>query len=108
MQDRIFKKSKIIDLVEAQGKTTDSISQRLVNLEELINKQESRNDNVIYAVLIASILIVGSVAIEVIISNKNDMQFYAGLEKSIHEQNLKVQDFNNKIDNLKIRNPYLK
>ena len=111
MQDRPLKKSEIVDLVEAQGKTTDDISQRLVNLEELISKQESRNKEILYAVLFAFLFVIGTVVVDVVLfnaSNKRDAQFYSGLEKDIYEQNLKVQDLNNKVDNVKIRNPYLK
>jgi len=108
MSDRIPKNSELVDKIEAQGKTTDSISQRLVNLEELINKQESKNDNIIYAVLVAPVLILVTVATEVILSNRKDAQFYSSLEKDIYEQSLKIQDLSNKVDNVRVRNPYLK
>jgi DNA mismatch repair protein MutS len=49
---------------------------------------------------VAFLFIVGTVAIEVIISDKCDASFYSGLEKDIYDQNLKVQDLNNKFDNL--------
>ncbi len=120
MPDRPLKKSEIFDLVEAQGKTTDDISQRLVKIESadisqrlvkiesLVEKQDSKNQNIVIGVVVAFILVVGTVAVEVILSNRGDAQFYSGLEKDIYEQNLRVQDLNNKVDNVKIRNPYLK
>ena len=80
----------------------------MVKIEKLVDKQDSKNQNIILGVLVAFILIVVTVAIEVILSNKTDNQFYFDLEKNIYEQNLKVQDLNNKMDNIKIRNPYLK
>ena len=80
----------------------------MVKIEKLVDKQDSKNQNIILGVLVAFILIVVTVAIEVILSNKTDSQFYFDLEKNIYEQNLKVQDLNNKMDNIKIRNPYLK
>jgi hypothetical protein len=101
-------KKEIVSLVEAQANSIDSISERLVKAENLINKQDSKNQNIILGVLIAFIFIVGTVAVEVIISNKKDSQFYSGLQKDIYEQNLKIQDLNNNFNNLKIRNPYLK
>ncbi|MEK7152052.1 MAG: hypothetical protein AAB773_01350 [Patescibacteria group bacterium] len=101
-------KRDIVSLVEAQAKSIDSISERLVKIENLVDKQDSKNQNVITGVVIAFILIVGTVAIEVILSNKADHRFYSSLEKDTYEQNLKVQDLNNKVDNIKIRNPYLK
>ncbi len=108
-------KKEIVYLVEAQAKSIDSISERFTRIENLVNSQESRNDkqenrnrDVMIAVLVAFVLIVGSVAVSVIISNRKDNQFYSGLEKDVYNQNLKLQDLNNKVDNLKIRNPYLK
>ena len=101
-------KKDLVDLVQAQAKSIDSMSSRLVKVEILVEKQESRNQNIIIAVLIAFILIVGTVAVEVIISNKKDSQFYYQLEKDVYEQNLKVQDLSNALGNIKARNPYLK
>ena len=101
-------KKEIINLVEAQAESIDSISKRLVKAEALIDKQESRNRNIIIGVVVAVVLIVATVAVEVLLSNRSDMQFYSQLEKNIYDQNLKIQDLNNILGNLKIRNPYLK
>ncbi len=115
MIDRPLKKADIVDLVEAQGKTTDEIAQNLVDVtrrlksvESLIEKQDSKNLNIIVGVVVAFIFIIGTVAVEVMLSNEKDGQFYSNLEKDIYEQNLKVQDLSNKVENIKIRNPYLK
>ncbi len=108
MADFLPKKKEIIGLVEAQAKLIDSITERLSGTERLVEKQETRNYGVIIGVLVGTGLVVASVAVSVIISNKADKQFYSGLEKDRYEQNLKVQDLSNKVDNLKIRNPYLK
>lgn len=108
MADFIPTKKEIVGLVEAQATSIDSISGRLVEIENLVNKQDSKNQNIIVGVLIAFIIIVVTVAVQVVISNKTDNQFYSGLEKNIYEQDLRVQDLNNKVDNIKVRNPYLK
>lgn len=115
MVDSIPTKKEIVGLVEAQANSIDDVSKRFSKIESLVNtqefrneKQESRNHSVMIAVLIAFILIVGSVAVSVIISNKKDAQFYSNLEKNIYEQNIKVQDLNNQVSNIKIRNSYLK
>lgn len=115
MAENTPSKREIVYLVEAQANSIDDISKRFYRVESLVNnqesrneKQESRNRDITIAVLVAFVLIVGSVAVSVIMSNKKDAEFYSSLEKSIYEQNLKVQDLNNKVDNLKIRNPYLK
>lgn len=108
MADSIPTKKDIVKLVDAQANTIDSISERLVKIENLIDKQDSRNQNVITGVLIASVLIVLTVAVQIIISNKTDKQFYSELGNNISEQNLKVQDLSNQVYNIKARNPYIK
>jgi hypothetical protein len=108
MPEIVPTKKDLVKLVDAQATTIDSISERLVKLENLIDKQDSRNQNVITGVLIAAVLIVLTVAIQILCANKTDKQFYSNLEKNILDQNLKVQDLNNRVDNFKIRNPYLK
>lgn len=108
MADPIPSKKEIVSLVEAQAKSTDSISERLVKVENLVEKQDSKNQNILIGVLVALVLIVVTVAVEVILSNKKDSEFYSRLEKGIYDQNLKIQDLNNKVDNIKIRNSYLK
>jgi hypothetical protein len=109
MTDIIPTKKEIVGLVEAQANSIDDISKRFYIIENLVNtqefrneKQEKRNQNITIAVLVAFILIVGSVAVEVHLSNKQDTQFYLGLEKDIYEQNLMVQDLNNNMDNIKM------
>jgi hypothetical protein len=101
-------KKEIVGLVEAQASTVESISERLVKIENLVEKQDSKNQNVIYAVLLAAVFIVVAVSSEVVISNKNDSQFYSQLEKDVYTQDLKTQGLINQLDNLKVRNPYLK
>lgn len=114
MVDTTPTKKEIVSLVEAQANSIDDVSKRFYRIENLVNtqefrneKQEARNHSVMIAVLVAFVLIVGSVAVSIIVANKKDAQFYSDLQKNIYEQNLKVQDLNNKFDNLKIRN-YLK
>jgi hypothetical protein len=101
-------KKEIVSVIEAQTQSIDSISERLVAVENLVEKQDTKNQGVIIGVFIALILIVATVAVEVMLSNKKDAEFFSGFQKDIYEQNLKVQDLNNRVDNLKIRNSYLK
>lgn len=108
-------KKEIVTLVEAQANSIDSISERFAKVESLVEKQDNRNDrqdsrnrNIIYAVLVAVVFLVASAVVSIAISNKQDKQFYSSLEKDIYEQNIKIQDLNNKVDNIKVRNPYLK
>lgn len=115
MADIVPTKKEIVGLVEAQANSLDDVSKRFSVVENLVNtqefrneKQEQRNQNIMIAVLIAFVLLVGSAVVSVILSNKIDMQFYSTLEKDVHEQNLKVQDLNNQVSNIKTRNPYLK
>ena len=104
MAENIPSKKEIVSLVEAQANSIDSISERLVKVENLVEQQDTKNQGIVIGVLIALVLIVATVAVEVVLSNKKDAQFYSQLEKDISEQNLKVQDLSNKVDILKIRN----
>jgi len=115
MTENIPSKKEIVGLVEAQANSIDDISKRFYKIENLVNtqesrneKQEARNQNIMITVLVAFVLIVGTVAIEMILSDKQDTQFYSGLQKDVYDQNLKVQDLINQVNNLKIRNSYLK
>jgi hypothetical protein len=108
-------KKEVIGLVEAQAKSIDSISERLVKVEESVAKQESsnekqdsRNRDIIIAVLLAFVAIVVTIALQIFFSNKSDEQFYSNLEKDVYSQDLKVQGIQNDVDNIKIRNSYLK
>jgi hypothetical protein len=101
-------KKEIVGLVEAQATSIDSISERLVKLENLIEKQDSKNNAIIIGAVLALIFIVGTVAIEVLLSDKNDSQFYSGLQSKIYDQNVLMKKLNDRFDNLKILNPYLK
>jgi len=86
----------------------DVFEREFANIKEDIKSQKQITWQVIVGVLIAFIAIVVAVGVQVSSSNKKDSRFYSNLEKDIYEQNLKVQDLNNKFDNLKIRNSYLK
>jgi len=108
MVELIPSKKEIVGLVEAQAKSIDSISERLVKIEKSIDKQDSKYQNMVIGVVVAFIFIVGTVAVEVILSERKDAQFYSGLEREVYDQNLKVQELNNRIANIQVRNPYLK
>lgn len=108
MVDTNPSKKEIVGLVEAQAKSIDSISERLLKIENLVDKQDSRNRDIIIAVLVAFVLVVGSAVLEVVISNQKDSEFYSGIEKKIYEQNLEIRGLSNGMENLQVRNPYLK
>ncbi len=119
MVDRIPTKTEIFDVVEAQAETLENISERIVKIEELTNKQESRNQNVIYAVLVAAILVLVSVAIETMYSkNSDNSRFDNYFEKREQDRLESLEKFNDleKADNdirkemelLKAKNSYLK
>lgn len=101
-------KKEIVGLVEAQATSIDDISKRLVKIEMLADKQDSRNKNIIITVVVAFIFIVGTVAVEVMLSNKNDNQFFMQLDNNSKDQDIKINNMENELNNLKKLNPYLK
>ncbi|MFH0845914.1 MAG: hypothetical protein V1851_00740 [Patescibacteria group bacterium] len=108
-------KKEIVGLVEAQASSIEDVSNRLVKLERSIEKQDSKNNNIIIGVLVALVFIVATVAVEVILTNIKEFDFYSNLSeqndvfiKEFNEQRFEIQRLDNNINNIKIRNPYLK
>ncbi|MBI4225333.1 MAG: hypothetical protein HY617_03295 [Candidatus Sungbacteria bacterium] len=115
MTDRIPSKAEIFNVVEAQSETLDELSKRLVKIEQLSDKQESRNFNIIIAVIIAAVLIVVTVAVQVLLSDKSDRERNDNLLEQIHttkEEQLKLDikqsNLKDTMDSLRTKNPYLK
>ncbi len=115
MPERTPSKSEIFDVVQAQSETIDKLSERLVGIEQLADKQESRNVDIIKAVLVAAVLIVATIAVQISISDKRDRGRSDQLLERVHsveEKGLKLEinqsEFKNNLDSIRIRNPYLK
>lgn len=108
MADKLPSKSEILSVVEAQSETLESLSERILKIENSTEKQESRNHTVTQVVLIGFIIIVVTVAVEVLISdrfgNSRIDQFNDKIQK-IQIQNLETK---NEIDLLRAKNAYLK
>src|SRR3989344_3096774 len=96
-------RSEFLDLKQAQAHTSEQFSERFTKIENLVEKQESKNQNIIYAVLIASVLILAATAAEVISSNKYEQSSYDGINDRIMNINEKLYELENKIELLKIR-----
>ena len=74
MTEHLLKESEILNIEDAQISTLDALSGRLVKLEKLIEKQDNRNRDVIIGVLVASVLIVVTIAVQVSLSDRSDRQ----------------------------------
>lgn len=101
MADSTPSKAEIFKLAQAQSDSIQGLSERLVKIEQLAEKQESRNQGVIYAVLIASVLILVTVGVEVILSTNNDRAITISLMEridSVKDQNI---DVNNRLEDFK-------
>ncbi len=108
MVDKVPTKVEIFNAVDALGKTIENLSERIVAIETKIERQDDRNRNVIIAVLIAAVLIVATVAVEVIITQNSDNQRLEKYLTSKSEQDIKISELLSKIDLLKARNTFLK
>ena len=119
MADKNPTKTEILGTVQAQAETLKELSERLVKIEGQTEKQESRNQNIIYAVLFALAFIVVTVSVEVVLSNKSDNSvandFSEKLFNMQENTNNKINDLQNNINDirsefllLKAKNPYLK
>lgn len=95
MADIVPSKAEIFKLAQAQSDSIQELSERLVKIERLAEKQESRNHGVIYAVLIASVLILVTVGVEVILSTNNDqttIMSIMGKINSVENQNVEARN----------------
>lgn len=101
-------RSEFLDLKQAQAQTSEQFSERFNEIVNLVEKQEFKNQNVTYLVLFAFVAIVVTVAIEVLVSNRYEQSSYQGINDRIMNINEKLYELENKIELLKIRNPYLK
>ena len=76
-----------------------------------VRTQRSDNNGIIIGVLIAVVLIVASVAVTVIYANhltggEFDARF--NFDQKVNQQQIQIDDIQNTVTNIKIRNPYLK
>ena len=99
---------KILTTLDARLESLEQLSERVVAMEKLSEKQESRNQGVLYAVLFGAVFILITVAVEVIISNKDDASNQASFYQSISEVKDQVNNNATDLKILKAKNSYLK
>jgi len=115
MTEKAPSKAEILLAVQAQSETLDSLSKRILKVEQRNEKQEARNNNIIIAVIVAAFLIIVTVASEVIISDKIDQTRADNLLERVHEVEIKQgetiikqTEIEKDLNLIKERNPYLK
>lgn len=108
-------KDQLITLKEATEETIDDLSSRITNVEaqfeNRLKDQRSENKNIIIGVLVAVALIIASVAATVIYANYltgNEFNNRFDFNDELNKQQIQLDDLQNSVSNLKIRNPYLK
>jgi negative regulator of genetic competence, sporulation and motility len=107
--------SEIQRLEQAQEKSSTEISQRLVEVERLVSNQASRNDRqedknqaILYVVVFAAFLILVTVAAEVILSTSHEDSDIQGYYEQVEAAQSDVASLKEQLDLLKANNPYLK
>ncbi len=115
MAENLLPNANISGLVEAQAKTLEELSKRLLKLEQATERQDSKNQNIIIAVLFATFLIVATVAVQVSLSDKSDrartdnfLEKLYNVEKMQVELKIKQNNLTNDLGSIKTRNPNLK
>ncbi len=115
MLERTPSGTDIFGVVQAQSQAVDELSKRLVKIEQLADKQESRNTTVIIAVLVAAVLLVATVAIQVSVSDKQDrgradqlLERVHGVEEKGLELEMQQSGLKDNLESLRARNVYLK
>lgn len=108
MANKAYTRSEFLGVVEAQNETLQELSERLVRTENLTEKQENRNQNTLYVVAIAAVFIVVTVAVEVLLSNRDTSWRDDRAFNQYAKSQAKAADLQEQINVLKARNPYLK
>ncbi|TSC66837.1 MAG: hypothetical protein CEO19_463 [Parcubacteria group bacterium Gr01-1014_73] len=87
-----------------------SLSNEVKEVKKELETQRSETKNIIIGVLVAFVLVVVTVAVEVLLSHKNnnDIEKSLNLNEQLTSQKIELNNLSNKVDNLKVRNPYLK
>lgn len=91
----------IIDAIIVQ------LRQDLEEIGKELGIQRSESKNIINGVLIALVVIVVTVALQVIFANRIDNKQYNSFYKDLNDQRIELNNIKNNFENLKIRN-YLK
>jgi tetrahydromethanopterin S-methyltransferase subunit G len=115
MADRFPTRTEFLDLKQAQDQSTQDLSERLVKIEKLVdeqqsrnNRQEDRNQGILYAVIVAFLLVVLGVAAEVLLTTKHDDSIYGEIYSQVISVEEKLSGLQNQFDLLKAKNSYLK
>lgn len=108
MNDRVPTKVEIFKAVDAQGETIQALSQRILKIESLADRQEDRNRTIIIAVLVAAVLIVASAAVQVFFTEKSDRERADRLLETAQKAQSDAFMIGTDLQTLKVRNPYLK
>lgn len=87
-----------------------SLGDQLKTLKEELHTQRSEARNIVIGVLVAFVAIVVTVAVELMLSNEknSDVDKKLELNEKITSQEIQINNLENKVNNIKIRNPYLK
>lgn len=78
------------------------------SLKDELKNQQSITWQVVLGVGIAFVFAIGVIVADAIISRNTYSSETSAFRKETNDQTLKLNDLENKIDNLRIRNPYLK
>jgi hypothetical protein len=88
-----------------------SISKEVADLRSELKTQRSETKNIIIGVVVALVAIVATVAVQVILANKdsgNSSDARLNFEDKQASQQIQINDLQNNFSNLKLMNPYLK
>ncbi len=114
-QKGLRSKDQFISLKEATEETIDALSVRITGVEAQFDKalkdQRGENHGIVIGVLIATVLIIFATAATVIYANYltgNEYDSWFKFEDKLNAQQIQINDLENVVDNIKVRNPYLK
>ena len=97
-----------VEEVVAQTVAEDVIEKKLAGLREELSNQKSISWQIVIGVAVAFILAVGVLVYDGISSRQSNIEQFNSVNGEIREQSASIVNLENDVNNIRIRNPYLK
>lgn len=100
------KPPKIITLDQVVAK--EVFDTEFAALKKALETQESRNWQSIIGVVVAFIFAVGVIVVDAMLSRHDSRQEYGAMTNQINTHETKINNLGNRVDNIFVRNSYLR
>lgn len=94
--------------IVARAVAEDVLEKKLTNLKEEIRTQKNISWQIVIGVAIAFIFALGVLVYDGISSRQSNIERFSSVNGEIQKQSASINNLQNDVKNIKIRNPYLK